>query len=90
MPCTRLNNHWLVLGGTQREAGEVAWVAVVAAKGVDKYMGLGVVSRDPTEGATSARASWLWSVKTELGPRGVGWLFCLTLILKIIPLSDLF
>lgn len=57
MPCTRLNNHWLVLGGTQREAGEVAQVAVVAAKGVDKFMGLGVVSWDPTEGATSARAS---------------------------------
>lgn len=79
-----------MLGGARREAGGVVRVAVAAAKGVDKCMGLGVVSRDPTEGATSAGASWSWSVKTELRPRSVGWLFCLSLILKIIPLSDLF
>lgn len=88
-PCTRLNNRWLVLGGAHREAGGIALVVVEAARGVDKFMGLGVVSRDPTEGATSAEASWLWSVKTELGHKGVGWLFCLSLILKIILLSDL-
>lgn len=49
-PYTRLNSRWLVLGGTDREAGRVVRVVQSAAAGVQGFLKPHIMSRAPLAG----------------------------------------